>query len=207
MCDLLYNGNASEAASLYNASSFSIAFTSTKKTKQNKKENSKMYKQSTNQHHTENKMQIWKIVEEKSQCESKFQKSKIKNQKIKKSQREWKKDLWQRIGFHRQESWEGTIWQSRSSACRSALFLQCPPFLSLSLSLSLFWECGRFWKGIEFAVCVCLCVFVVEGRKRIRIWSGPLVWFGGVCVMREMDGRDCLGPTEVSNQTHVVWDL
>ena len=150
------------------------------------KEISKMYRHSINQHHTENRMQIWKIVEEKSQCESKFQKSKIKNQKIKKSQREWKKDLWQRIGFHRQESWEGTIWQSRSSACRSALFLQCPPFLSLSLSL--FWECGRFWKGIEFAVCVLFVCVCCRGEKEDQdlIGTVSLVWWG---LCDERNGR------------------
>ena len=92
--------------------------------------------------------------------------------------------------------------------CLSLSSVSSMSAISLSLSLSLcFGSVGDFEKELNLRFVFCLCVFVVEGRKRIRIWSGPLVWFGGVCVMREMDGRDCLGPTEVSNQTHVVWDL
>ena len=167
------------------------------------KENSKMYKQSTNQHHTENKMQIWKIVEEKSQCESKFQKSKIKNQKIKKSQREWKKTFGNVLDFT-----DRRVEKEPFGNLVLLLVAQLCFFNVRHFSLSLcFGSVGDFEKELNLRFVFCLCVFVVEGRKRIRIWSGPLVWFGGVCVMRDMDGRDCLGPTEVSNQTHVVWDL
>ena len=183
MCDLLYNGNASEAASLYNASSFSIAFTSTKKTKQNKKENSKMYKQSTNQHHTENKMQIWKIVEEKSQCESKFQKPKIKNQKIHRESE--KKTFGNVLDFTdrrvEKEPFGNLVLLLVAQLC----FFNVRHF---SLSLSLFWECGRFWKGIEFAVCVLFVCVCCRGEKEDQdlIGTVSLVWWG---LCDERNGR------------------